>query len=257
MKTLDYIRDSGKDKKILIMAHQVLGYPDWETNYEIIRLFSKYRIGLVELQIPFSEPMADGPTFLKANQKSLENGTTIAKCFEFAKKVKDEFGEIQFLFMTYYNILVQFGIEKFIQKTKEINFSGLIIPDATPENTKEEYFDVCKKYDIAPIVIVTRYSSDARIEYLSKVGDGFLYCVPRKGVTGNQTEFDDEIAKFTERCRRISKMPVGVGFGVQSAEDIRFLVGKSDIAIIGSKFLNVLEKDGIQGVEDFLASITK
>lgn len=253
MRINDYIEERKKNKKILIMAHQVLGYPDFETNYEMLKLFNKYNIDFVELQIPFSEPIADGTTFLKANQDSLANGTTVDKCFEFAEKVKKDFN-ISFLFMTYYNILVQYGIEKFIVKTKGIGFDGLIIPDATPENS-EEYYDSCKQNEIDPILIATPYSSDERIKYVSSFGSGMLYCVPRKGVTGNKTNFDENLGTFTERCKNVSGLPVGVGFGIQKKEDIEFLIDKSDVAIIGSQFLNILESEGLAGVEKFLQEI--
>jgi len=243
-----------KRKKILIMAHQILGYPDFETNYRMLKLFNKYGIDLVELQIPFSEPIADGPLFLKANQESLKNGTSVEECLSFIKKIKEEFN-FSLICMTYYNILYHYGLEKFISKAKAIGVSGFIIPDALPEES-EDYIDLCKKYRLASILLVTPYTSLERLSSLAKKSTGMLYCVARKGVTGSKTALDDSTIDFINRCRQSTDLPLGIGFGISSIEDIQFLSGKKiDIAIMGSVFLRTLEKDGIEEVEKFLCKI--
>ncbi len=253
MKLFNYIEERKKTKDILIMAHQILGYPDLDINYEMIKLFAKHGVDFVELQIPFSDPVADGTTFLKANQEALKNGMTVEKCFDFADRVAQEF-DISFLFMTYYNILFQYGVDKFVAKTKELGLDGIIVPDATPENS-EEYYAACKKAEIASILIATPYSSDERIKFVSSLGEGMLYCVPRKGITGSKTKFGSDVEEFIARCKSLSGLPVGIGFGIQNKDDVEFLKGKSDIAIIGSQFLNILEKDGLEGVDKFLKEI--
>ncbi|OHD14740.1 MAG: tryptophan synthase subunit alpha [Spirochaetes bacterium GWD1_27_9] len=253
----NHINKRLQEKKILIMTHQVLGYPSFEVNYEIIKLFAKYKIDIVELQIPFSEPIADGPVFAKANQEAIKQGVKVKDCMDFAQKVAAEF-DIKFVFMTYYNILIQYGLEDFIKKSKEIGITSLIVPDAYPENSME-FFDLSYKYDVAPIAIATPYTDDERFKFIDSLTRGLLYCVPRKGVTGIKTSFDYETLAFIDKCKTNSKHPIGVGFGVQSKEDIQNLTGHTDIAIIGSHLLKTLEsgtlKEGLQKVEDFLASL--
>ncbi len=247
------IQTKRKRKNILLMAHQILGYPDFETNYEMIRLFHECGVDLVELQLPFSEPVADGPAFLKANQEALKRGTTVEQCLEFAKRVTKDF-DLPFVFMTYYNILFQYGVEDFIQTVRTIGIRGLIVPDALPEES-EEYLSACKKHGIDPILLVTPYTSNTRMEYIARETEGFLYCVARKGVTGSRTAFDETTTNFISRCRHYASTPIGVGFGIQHADDIQYLVGKSDIAIVGSQLLKILELQGVAGVKEFLTSL--
>jgi len=235
------------------MAHQIVGYPDFETNYEMIRLFHECGVDLVELQLPFSEPIADGPLFLKANQKALERGTTVEQCLDFAQKVTRDF-TLPCIFMTYYNILFQYGVKRFVETARSIGIRGLIVPDAFPEES-DEYFAACKHQQVDPILVVTPYTPNNRIEYLANKTEGLLYCAARKGVTGSQTSFGDATTDFLLRCRHYSSTPIGVGFGIQCPDDVHYLVNKSDIAIIGSSLLKVLESEGATGVKEFLLSL--
>lgn len=236
------------------MTHQILGYPDFDTNYEMLRLFNENGVDLVELQLPFSEPIADGPVFLKANQTSLARGTTTRQCLDFARRVVTDFPAISFLFMTYYNVVLQFGTEAFVKECADIGIRGLIVPDAYPEESGT-FMEACRQHDVEPILIATPYTPDQRLVYLSAQTGGFLYCAARKGVTGSKTSFGDETSEFLSRVREFAKTPIAVGFGIQSGEDVAFLQGKCDIAIIGTQLLNVLEKEGLIGVDRFLKSI--
>ena len=249
----EHIYHKRQDKTMLLMAHQILGYPDFETNYEMIRLFHESGVDLVELQIPFSEPIADGPVFLKANQVALEQGTTVQQCMEFARKVTKDF-DMPFLFMSYYNIIFQYGLERFAADCASIGISGLIVPDAFPEESAD-YLAACRTHGLAPVLLATPYTPPERLDYIARETDGLLYCVARKGLTGSKTEFDDATSKFIENCRQQSRTPIGVGFGIQCAEDLRFLKGRSDIAIVGSQLLKVLESEGLQGVRKFILSL--
>ncbi|MFM1655773.1 tryptophan synthase subunit alpha [Brevibacillus sp. B_LB10_24] len=249
----DEIAAKRGQKRILLMTHQILGYPDFETNYEMIRLFAECGVDLVELQLPFSEPIADGPVFLKANQEALNRGTTVEKCLDFARRVTEEF-QLPFIFMTYYNILVQYGVERFVETAQSIGIRGLIVPDAYPEESPE-YLAACKKFGVDPILLATPYTPEERLQYLSNETGGLLYCVARKGVTGAKTEFDQATTDFLSRCRRRAATPIGVGFGIQRSEDVEYLVGKSDVAIIGSQLLKLLEAEGLAGVRKFLLEV--
>ncbi|NQX66244.1 tryptophan synthase subunit alpha [Paenibacillus alba] len=251
----DRIHRKSGEKPIQIMTHQILGYPSFETNYEMIRLFNENKVDLVELQLPFSEPIADGPVFLRANQASLTNGTTTQQCLDFAKRVAAEFPNLSFLFMTYYNVIFQYGIEKFIAECSTIGIHGLIVPDAFPDESSE-FMATCRDYQVEPILIATPYTKDVRLAYLADETGGFIYCAARKGVTGSKTSFGDETDVFLKRVRSFAKTPIAVGFGIQSSADVQFLKGKCDIAIVGTQLLNVLEEDGLDGVHRFLQSLT-
>lgn len=252
-KLAQEILEKRKSKPLLLMAHQIVGYPDFETNYEMIRLFQECGVDMLELQIPFSEPIADGPLFLKANQKALERGVTVEQCLDFAQKVTRDF-TLSCVFMTYYNILLQYGVQRFAETARSLGIRGLIVPDAFPEES-EEYFAACRQQQVDPILVATPYTPVNRLEYLASKTEGFLYCAARKGVTGFKTSFGEATTDFLSRCRQYASTPIAVGFGVQRPEDVRYLVNKSDIAIVGSTLLNVLEAEGTPGVREFLLSL--
>jgi len=247
------IEQRRKQKDILIMAHLVLGYPSFESNRQVIEQMIEGGVDLIELQIPFSEPMADGPIILKANQQSLANGTRVSDCIEFAAGITADF-DIPFLFMTYYNIIFKYGEEAFFAKAKEIAIQGFIVPDLPPEEGSS-FLDLANRFDIAPILIYAPTTTDQRMHELNENANGFIYCVARRGVTGAQTDMDDDISTYLQRCRSATDLPLAVGFGIGSKKDVSFLIGKADIAVIGTKTIRVLEEEGLKGIRPFIAGL--
>lgn len=248
------IRTERAKKDILLMSHLVLGYPSLEDNFAMIQQMSNADVELIELQIPFTEPSADGPTIVKANQDAIANGITVKECIQFAKKVADEFPKISFLFMTYCNIIYQFSYDSFLKVCSEIGIKALIVPDLPPEEAAE-YLDLCKKYRISNISIVTPTHTVERMKYIEQLSSGMVYGVARKGVTGSTTEFGDEIERQITKYRENIKLPLAIGFGIKSKEDINFLKGKVDIAVIGTQIIRVAEEKGIKEIGPFLSSL--
>ena len=246
-----FIRAELKKKEILLMTHLVLGFPSFTANRAMVQAMSDAGVELIELQIPFSEPIADGPTMIMANSESLQNGTTVAQCFEFAQSVVKEFPKIRFLFMTYFNIPFVCDENSFLDKMKEIGVKGTIIPDLPYEEART-WLAGCRKHKLANIFIFTPTHSDERLQELGLAGQGFIYCVGRRGVTGNRTDFNPELAKLIKRYRQATPLPIALGFGVQDKKDVDFLVGKSDIAVIGSKLIQLQLGEGIPTVAEFL-----
>ena len=254
MSTLEeQIKTRLQDRKILLMTHLVLGYPSFEINRQVITQMAENGVDLIELQIPFSEPMADGPMILKANQESISSGTTVKDCLQFAGEITTEF-HIPFLFMTYYNILFKYGVAEFINRAYDINIQGFIIPDLPPEEGKE-YIEQVKKQNMAPIQIFAPTSTEERMKLLAENGAGFIYCVARRGVTGKKTDFDQDFSGYMERCRRATKLPLAVGFGIRAKEDVDFLTGKADIAVIGTETIRLVDENGAEAVGPFIASL--
>jgi tryptophan synthase alpha chain len=253
MQLKEYINKTQENKNILLMTHIVLGYPSLDINREVIRQMVENGVDLIEMQIPFSEPMADGPVIVKANQEAIETGTKVRQCIDFAAEITSTY-DIPFLFMTYYNILYQYGVVQFFKDSKKIGIKGFIIPDLPPEEG-EEFFRLSKEYGIDPIMIYAPTSTEERMKYLASYGEGFVYCVARKGVTGKQTDFDEEFNSYMKRCRTSTDMPLAVGFGISSKEDVEALVGKADIAVIGTKTIKVVEEEGVDAVGPFIASL--
>lgn len=248
-----YIRERLKTKDILLMTHIVIGYPSLDKSMEIVEQMVEAGVDLMELQIPFSEPMADGPVILKANQKSLESGVTVKECLEFAKKVTDRFN-IPFLFMTYYNILYKYGVKMFVEDMAKIGIKGAIVPDLPPEEGAE-YAEEMKNLDLCPIYIFSPTTTDARMKYLSSWGEGLIYCMARKGVTGKETNFSDDLNEYIERCRTNTDLPIAVGFGVKDKADVDYLKGKADIAVIGSQTIRIVDEKGAAAVGDFIRGL--
>jgi len=247
------IKERLSEKNILLMTHLVLGYPSFEVNRKVIGQMVENGVDLIEMQIPFSEPVADGPMILKANQESISRGTRIEDCLEFAREITAEF-HIPFLFMTYYNILFKYGIKEFINRALDINIRGFIIPDLPPEEGKE-YLELVKSNNMAPIQIFAPTSTEERMRLLAENGAGFIYCVARRGVTGKKTDFDTDFDQYMARCRRATDLPLAVGFGIRSREDVDFLVGKADIAVIGTETIRLVDEKGAEAVGPFIAGL--
>lgn len=248
-----YIAKKLQEKELLLMSHIVLGYPSLEVSMELISAMVSAGVDLMELQIPFSEPMADGPVILHANQKALESGITVEGCIEFAKQVTRSF-EIPFLFMTYYNIAFKYGVTRFASAMRAAGIQGAIIPDLPPEESAE-YLPAMKDHGLAPIYIFSPTTSPDRMRYIASLGKGFIYCVARKGVTGAETAFSNDLSVYLHRCRAATDLPIAVGFGIKNREDMDFLRGKADIAVIGSEMIRHLDKGGLDGIKSFLNSL--
>ncbi len=247
------LRKKLEKKDILLMTHIVLGYPSLAVNREVIKQMVDNGVDCIEMQIPFSEPMADGPVILKANQEALANGTRVDDCFTFAEEIIGQH-DIPFLFMTYYNIIFKYGEEAFFKRAADIGMKGFIIPDLPPEMGKS-FLALADKYKIAPILIFTPTSTDNRMLELATHGRGFIYCVARRGVTGKKSDFGDDFEEYLARCRAATNLPLAVGFGIQSKEDIDALKGKADMAVIGSRTIKLVESEGAEAVGPFIAGL--
>jgi len=248
-----YLRQKREQSEILLMTHIVLGYPNFDQSLRLVEAMVESGVELMELQIPFSEPIADGPVILRANQLALSAGSTVARCFEFASEVAKRF-PIPFLFMSYYNVLFKHGTGSFVKRMAEANLKGAIVPDLPPEEGAE-YLAAMSEASLDPIFIYSPNTKPERLASLAGYGKGFVYCVARKGVTGARTSFSDDLTAYLARARAATHLPLAVGFGVQDKADVDFLRGKADIAVVGSETLRVLDRDGIAAVRPFLTSL--
>ena len=248
-----YLKKRLKEKEILLMTHIVLGYPTFEYAFRIVEAMVNAGVDLMELQIPFSEPIADGPIILHANQKALAGGATVQKCLDFAQKIVKSF-DIPFLFMSYYNILFKYGVDRFVGAMHDNGIVGAIVPDLPPEEGRD-YLDAMEKYHLSPIFIFSPTTPEDRMVYLNSYGKGFIYCVARKGVTGVATDFSTQLTEYLLRCRKATDLPLALGFGVKEREDVEFLIGKADIAVIGSETIRLVDTDGVDAVGKFINSL--
>ena len=248
-----YLRKKLDEKEILLMTHIVLGYPSFHDSLRLIEAMVASGVDLMELQIPFSEPTADGPVIVHANQKALQAGATVADCLNLAETAAGNF-DIPFLLMSYYNIPFRYGVDRFVSAMSHGGLRGAIIPDLPPEEGRA-YLDAMHAHNLAPILIFSPTTSLDRMRTIAASGGGFIYCVARKGVTGEATNFSEELEGYLRRCRRNTSLPLALGFGIKEKSDIDFLKGKADIAVIGSQTIRVMEQKGVAAVGDFIRNL--
>ena len=248
-----FLAERKKDKDLLVMAHVVCGYPSFEDNMQELEIMAEAGVDLVELQFPFSEPSADGPLFVNANEQSLKAGTTVDQCFEFMKQASERF-PFKLLMMGYYNTVFKMGEETFVNRLKESGGSGYILPDLPVEESANLH-RLSEEAGIEPIILMTPTSSDKRLAKLGAVSRGLVYVVARKGVTGSKTNMGDDVLALIERCRQHTSAQMGVGFGISGKEDMDFLRGSADMAIVGTAALKTWEQSGADGLRKFFAEL--
>lgn len=230
-----------------LMTHVVVGYPSLAMTRKIALLMAKEGADFLELQIPFSDPLGDGPTIRRANSCALDNGIRSRDAFLLARRlIKRDHIKIPLLFMTYFNVPFTYGVEKFCKDAKNAGVSGLLIPDYNLDmesGDKLEYH--AKKNNLALIRFVSLDSDAGRIAFLTKNARGFLYCFSTQGITGQRRDLDQRIFKRLRDLKKHTHLPLAVGFGISSARHIKRLKDYADIVVAGSVFLRCLETDGL------------
>ena len=227
------------DRAILLMTHLVVGFPSLEANWRMLEIMQEVEVDLVELQMPFSEPVADGPTFVRANQLALEAGLSVDEYFDFMSRATASFS-FPHLMMGYYNTAYKLWHEVFCERLRASNAAGFILPF-------EEYgdlFDLSRENGLSAILLMTPTNRQERLVAIGERASGFVYAVARKGVTGKKTELEQGLYRFVERCREATRLPLAVGFGLRRREDVELLHGSVDIAILGSALLDAWERGG-------------
>jgi tryptophan synthase alpha chain len=241
-----YIRQQLKKRDILLMTHIVIGYPDLETSARVVQAMAGAGVELMELQIPFSEPIADGPVIESANQVALAGGITVDQCLAFARECASAH-PIRFLFMSYYNIVHRMGVTRFADHMAKAGLAGAIVPDLPHEEGKA-YVSAMRERKLDPIFLYAPTTPEERMRSIGEHASGFIYCVARKGVTGLDTAFGESVTEYLKRARRATPLPLAVGFGIKEKGDVDFLRGKAEIAIIGSEMIRVANEKGADGV---------
>lgn len=232
------------------------GIPELENTVDIIQLIQDSGADMIEIGMPYSDPVADGPVIQKAHELALQNGMTIEKLLSQLKTIKNEI-KIPIILMGYINPVLSFGFEKFCKECSESGVSGLILPDLPPIEFEKNYQHILKKYNLNFTFLVTPETSDERIQYLDSLSSGFLYAVSSSSTTGN----DHTVVKNENYLTRLAdlplKNPVMIGFGIKSKEDFENVTEKADGGIIGTAFVNVLlqDKDWKKNAIDFIHSI--
>lgn len=232
------------------------GIPQLEDTADIIKTIQDSRADMIEIGMPYSDPVADGPVIQQAHELALNNGMTIEKLFSQLKSIKDEI-KIPIILMGYINPVLSFGFERFCHECAESGVSGLILPDLPPIEFEKNYQQILEKYQLNFTFLVTPETSDERILYLDSLSSGFLYAVSSSSTTGNE----NTVLKNEEYLSRLASLPlqnpVMIGFGIKSKEDFENVTEKADGGIIGTAFVRILleNQDWKSKAESFIKSI--
>lgn len=234
------IEEAFQNHKAFI-AFITAGDPDLETTEKVVHAAVENGADLIELGIPFSDPTAEGPVIMEADEVALKAGTTTDKVFELTKKLRETI-MVPMVYMTYANVVFSYGCEKFAQKAADAGIDGLILPDV-PYEEKEEFTEIFDRYGLELISMIAP-TSEERIAMIAKEAKGFLYMVSSLGVTGTRSEITTDISAMTDLVKKNSEVPCAVGFGISTPEQAAGMAELSDGAIVGSAIIKLIAKYG-------------
>ena len=224
-----------------LIAYLTAGYPRREMTLEVAAVLADGGCDIIELGIPFSDPLADGATIQKASYQALRQGITPRDCLEMARELRRRV-DTPLVFMSYYNPILNFGLEAFCRASVEAGLDGLIVPDLPPEEGVELGASA-RKHGLDLIYLLTPISSEARIALVAERSDGFIYLVSLTGVTGARQALPADLEGFVGRARKVTDKPLCVGFGVSNPEQAERIARIADGVIVGSRLIQLIDED--------------
>ena len=243
-----------ENKKILSIYFSA-GYPSLTDTVQIIQDLEKNGVDMIEIGLPFSDPLADGPTIQSSSTQALHNGMTTQVLFDQLKDIRTTVS-IPLVIMGYFNPILQYGVEAFSRKCAEIGIDGLIIPDLPVDVYADEYKATFEKYGLKNVFLITPQTSDERIRFIDSVSDGFIYMVSSASVTGSQSGFGSVQEEYFKRIADMNlRNPQIIGFGISNKETFNQATQFAKGAIIGSAFIKNLTENGVDSIEDFVKAI--
>ena len=252
---MNRIDQTFQKKQKLLSIYFSAGHPELEDTLPILLALQDSGVDMVEIGLPFSDPLADGPTIQESSTRALRNGMTTEKLFDQLQNIRQSI-HIPLVLMGYFNPMMQYGIERFCKKCQSIGIDGLIIPDLPVDLYHQEYKTLFDQYNLYNMFLITPQTSEERIRYIDNVSSGFIYMVSSASVTGAQSAFGNTQEDYFRRIAQMKlKTPQVVGFGISNAETYQTATRFSRGAIIGSAFIQFLEKKGIAAIPDFIKSI--
>ena len=252
---MNRIQQKLKEDKKLLSIYFTAGYPRLEDTVPIITALEKAGVDMIEIGLPFSDPLADGPTIQASSTAALKNGMRTDVLFKQLKEVRKKVS-VPLVIMGYFNPVLQYGVEAFCKKCEEIGIDGIILPDLPLDVYQKEYEAIFKAHGLLNIFLITPQTSDARINQIDEGSNGFIYMVSSASTTGAQTGFGEEQHAYFKRIANMAlKNPQIVGFGISNAQTFQEATAHAKGAIIGSAFIKMLTEKGTQGIDSFVTSI--
>ena len=243
-----------QDKKLLSI-YFTAGFPQLGDTVPILEQLQEADVDMIELGLPFSDPLADGPTIQESSTQALRNGMTTDKLFTQLEGIRDRI-HVPMIVMGYFNPMMQYGVEYFCKRCQEVGIDGLIIPDLPADVYHEQYQSLFQQYGLLNMFLITPQTPEERIRYIDQVSEGFIYMVSSAATTGAQGSFGDTQQHYFQRIADMKlQSKLLVGFGISNAETYQAAVAHSQGAIIGSAFIKHLEANGNQSVQEFVKTI--
>jgi len=245
------LKEDGK----LLSIYFTAGYPELHDTVSIIQNLEKSGVDMIEIGLPFSDPLADGPTIQTSSTQALKNGMTTEVLFGQIKDIRETV-TIPLIIMGYFNPMLQYGVEAFCKKCQEIGIDGLIIPDLPVDVYNEEYRSIFETYGLINVFLITPQTSIERIKFIDSISNGFIYMVSSASVTGSQSGFGDTQTSYFKRIADMHlQNPQIVGFGISDNETFTQATQYAKGAIIGSALIKHLTNKGISSIDNFIKSI--
>jgi tryptophan synthase alpha chain len=244
-----------------LVAYITCGDPDLETSREVILAAVRAGADVIELGVPFSDPVADGPVIQRASERALHAGTTLTSVLELAKEVRQRAPKVGLLVFSYLNPLMRMGLEKFASEAKQAGVDGVLVTDL-PVEEADQHLAVMRKHQLDTVFLAAPTSPDARLKAICEVSRGFVYAVSRTGVTGTRQELAGDASGLVMRIKQFTKLPVAVGFGISNAQQFAEVTSFADAAVVGSGIVQVIEKAGrgvsaANAVYDFVSNLLR
>lgn len=231
------LRDHGE---LGLVAYLTAGDPALEATERFVLAMAEAGADVIELGVPFSDPLADGPTIQRASERALRNGTTLAGVIELVKKLRQK-TEVALVLFSYYNPVLQMGLEKFAETAAAAGADGALITDLTPEEAGE-YRQAVRARGLDTVFLGAPTSTDVRLERIAESSSGFLYLISRTGVTGAREALPEDLPALVRRARRVTSLPIAVGFGISLPGHVSILGGLADAAVVGSALVTEIER---------------
>lgn len=238
-----------------LMPYFTLGYPTPDASLEVVAAIARAGADLIELGVPFSDPLADGPTIQRSTQVALAQGMTAAGCLALAARLRQRGVNQPLLFMGYYNPLLAYGIASFARAAAEVGVDGVIIPDLPPEESGE-LDEACLQHGLALIYLLAPTSTPERIAAVAARARGFIYLVSLAGVTGARAELPADLRAFITRVRAATDLPLAVGFGISTPEQAAAVGQLADGVIVGSALIQAVEAAGTPAAAGFIQELS-
>ena len=246
-----------KENKKALITYITAGLPSVEKTIELVKAQDEAGVDVIELGIPFSDPVADGPVIQDASYRSIKNGTNLKQVFTAMEELRKE-SQVPIVFMMYYNTILHYGVKEFVEKCINVGVDGLIVPDLPLEEQDEIKSCLDGQDDLILIQLVSPVSKQ-RIPMILENARGFVYCVSQMGVTGKGANFHKDIRNYLSEVKAVSKIPVMMGFGIRNAKDVEPLRDVIDGAIVGSAFIRLMEENDFNAdvARDYVATFKK